>query len=384
MAKSINSMSFEEAEELVAKAKQVGRNKPWKKQSDLALSLDLTIDQLKGRLKTARHIIKMDRTEEDTQSYVIPGLEKMTQHEEMSADEIINYAHDNWKRKKEKDDLLELIPVKFSKDLVTGICVWGDPHLDDGGTNWDVLTSLMKTLKKYDPDRGSENSIYSINIGDSHNNWIGRLSLKYSHEQKMTKSMVYKVIEHLIEEINWCLIIRGNHDMFNPGHLQYDKMEWFATASGTLTVDWRANIDFQFPNGVSVKGDFRHDFSGHSMYSPLHSLQKQNLFHTNADIYVAGHRHNYATMEVPSTSKTNHETGFKTPAHMMRVKGFKDIDAYADQHGFPRQDYGHAGLIVIDPFATPQNRIQMFSDIDYGANILKLMNDDYRKKGVIK
>ncbi len=45
MAKSPNSMSFEEAEELVAKAKQVGRNKTWKKQSDLALAMDLTIDQ---------------------------------------------------------------------------------------------------------------------------------------------------------------------------------------------------------------------------------------------------------------------------------------------------------------------------------------------------
>ena len=63
---------------------------------------------------------------------------------------------------------------------------------------------------------------------------------------------------------------------------------------------------------------------------------------------------------------------------------FKDIDSYADQHGFPRQDYGHAGLIVIDPFTTQQNRIKIYSDIEYGANILKLMNDDYRKKGVIK
>ena len=145
MAKSPNSMSFEEAEELVAKAKQVGRNKPWKKQSDLALSMDLTIVQLKGRLKSARHIIKMQRDETDHQHYTIPGLEKMQNHEEMSAKDIISYAHKNWKKKKEKDDLLELVPVKFSKDVVTGICVWGDPHLDDGGANWDVLTSLIKT-----------------------------------------------------------------------------------------------------------------------------------------------------------------------------------------------------------------------------------------------
>ena len=181
--------------------------------------------------------------------------------------------------------------------------MWGDPHLDDGGANWDVLTSLMETLKKYDPDRGSEDPIYSVNIGDSHNNWIGRLS-RYYIEQKMTKSMVYKVIEHLIEEINFILLIRGNHDMWDPSNINYDKMDWFAQASGTLAVDWRANIDFQFPNGVSVKADFRHDFSGHSMYSPLHGLQKQNLFQTNADIYVAGHRHNYATMEMPSTNNT--------------------------------------------------------------------------------
>lgn len=380
MAKSPNSMSLREAEELVQKANEVGRNKTWKKQSDLALSMNLTIDQLKGRLKSARHIIKMDHTPEETQSYVIPGLEKMTNHEEMTADEIISYAHQNWKRKKEKNDLLELIPVKFSKDLVTGICVWGDPHLDDGGTNWDILTSLMETLKKFDPDRGSPDPIYSVNIGDSHNNWIGRLSLKYSHEQKMTKSMVYKVIEKIIKEINWCLILRGNHDQWGTD-LQYDKMEWFAQDTGTITIDWRANIDFQFPNGVSVKADFRHDYPGRSIYNPNHGLQKANLFNTNSDIYVAGHRHNYAKSEMPST---NFKDGFSTPAHLLRVKGFKDIDAYSDQHGFPRQDYGHAGLIVIDPFTTTQNRIQIFSDIDYGANILKLMNDDYRKKGVIK
>jgi len=384
MAKSPNSMSFEEAEELVAKAKQVGRNKTWKKQSDLALAMDLTIDQLKGRLKSARHIIKMDRTTDDNQSYTIPGLEKMVKHEDLTAEEIINYAHENWRRKKEKDDLLELVPIKFSKDLVTGICVWGDPHLDDGGTNWDVLTSLMETLKKFDPDRGSPDPIYSVNIGDTHNNWQRFLSLKYSPEQKMSKSMVYKVIEMIIEEINWCLILRGNHDMWEPSNKQYDKMEWLATASGALTADWRVNVDFQFPNGTSVKADFRHDFPGHSMYNPLHGMQKANLFNTNADIYVAGHKHNYAKMEMPSTSKTNHETGFKTPAHLLRVKGFKDIDSYSDMHGFPRQDYGHAGLIVIDPFTTQQNRIQIYSDIDYGANMIKLMNDDYRKKGVIK
>lgn len=379
MAKSPNSMSFSEAEELIEKANQVGRNKTWKKQSDLALSMNITLDALKGRLKSARHIVKMERSQEDTQTYIIPGLEKMTNHEEMSADEIISYAHSNWKRKKEKSDLLELIPVKFSKNLVTGICVWGDPHLDDGGTNWDILTSLMKTLKKFDPDRGSPDPIYSVNIGDSHNNWVGRLSLKYSHEQKMTKSMVYKVIEKIIKDINWCLILRGNHDQWNPD-LQYDKIEWFAQNKGALTIDWRANIDFQFPNGVSVKADFRHDFPGHSMYNPLHGLQKSNLFNTDSDIYVAGHRHNYAKSEMPST---NFKNGFSNPAHLLRVKGFKDIDAYADQGGFPRQDYGHAGLIVIDPFTTVQNRIQIFSDIDYGANILKLMNDDYRQKGII-
>ena len=121
----------------------------------------------------------------------------------------INYRVGIWSaspKKKEKDDLLELVPIKFSKDLVTGICVWGDPHLDDGGANWDVLTSLIETLKKYDPDRGSEDPIYSVNIGDSHNNWISRLS-RYYIEQKLTKSMVYKVIEYLIEEINFILLI---------------------------------------------------------------------------------------------------------------------------------------------------------------------------------
>ena len=100
------------------------------------------------------------------------------------------------------------------------------------------------------------------------------------------------------------------------------------------------------------------------------------IFDSDGDLFAIG--------KYPETFKSNYESGFKSPAHLLRVKGFKDIDSYADQHGFPRQDYGHAGLIVIDPFTTQQNRIQIYSDIDYGANMIKLMNDDYRKKGTIK
>ena len=383
MPTSNNSVSYEEAEALLSKAEQVGRNKPFKTQSELALSMELTIDQLKGRLKTARHIIKLKKNgeEDNYQTFHIKGLEKIQNREEMTADEIMEYAHTNWKRKKEKNDLINLIPVKFSKDVVTGICVWGDPHLDDGGTNWDALMDLMDILKEFDADRGSIDPIYSVNIGDSHNNWVGRLSLRYSSEQKMSKSQVYKVIEKIITEVNFILLLRGNHDMWQPSNIQYDKMEWFAQGVGTLAMDWRANIDFQFPNGVSVNADFRHDFPGHSMYNSLHGLQKANLFNTDADIYVAGHRHNYAKSELPSTRYVN---GFSAPAHLLRVKGFKDIDSYADQGGFPRQDYGHAGLIVIDPLTNLQNRIQIYSDIRYGANVIRLLNADYRKRGLIK
>ena len=79
MPTSNNSMSYEEAEALLSKAEQVGRNKPFKTQSELALSMELTIDQLKGRLKTARHIIKLKKNgeEDNYQTFHIKGLEKI-------------------------------------------------------------------------------------------------------------------------------------------------------------------------------------------------------------------------------------------------------------------------------------------------------------------
>ena len=93
MPTSNNSMSYEEAEALLSKAEQVGRNKPFKTQSELALSMELTIDQLKGRLKTARHIIKLKKSgeEDNYQTFHIKGLQKIKNREEKILKKILRF-----------------------------------------------------------------------------------------------------------------------------------------------------------------------------------------------------------------------------------------------------------------------------------------------------
>ncbi|MFP3443133.1 hypothetical protein R0K18_35895, partial [Pantoea sp. SIMBA_133] len=65
--------------------------------------------------------------------------------------------------------------IKVNETKPYAILAFGDPHLDDDGC---AIPILRKHL-----DIASREGVYSINIGDTHNNWVGRLERLYAHQE---------------------------------------------------------------------------------------------------------------------------------------------------------------------------------------------------------
>ena len=72
-------------------------------------------------------------------------------------------------------------PIKFPDDQPIGIMWWGDPHLDDNGCN-------MPLIKRYAEICKTTEGLWSANIGDTTNNWIGRLVRLYADQDTSLKT----------------------------------------------------------------------------------------------------------------------------------------------------------------------------------------------------
>lgn len=85
-----------------------------------------------------------------------------------------------------------------------------------------------------------------------------------------------------------------------------------------------------------------HDFPGHSQFNPLHGGKRKAMSGEAADIYVCGHRHNWALHR-----EEHPERGFTYS--IIRARGYKYIDEHADALGLEGQAHGASILTVFDP-----------------------------------
>lgn len=124
-----------------------------------------------------------------------------------------------------------------------------------------------------------------------------------------------------------------------------------------------------FPNGCEIKVDAAHNHKGTSIYNPLHGQKRAALWNENADLYIAGHHHNWAI------SQEELEDG--RIVTMARARGYKWLDEYAVHHGFYNRKHGASIMFVIDPRAEePTERLQSFSSLKAGANYLKFRRNN--------
>lgn len=276
--------------------------------------------------------------------------------EDIPTEEIISSMVKRFNKRSEAHLAKKWMTFNINTDRPIGLCWFGDPHLDDDGCNWPLLKEHIELCK-------NTPGMFGVNIGDTHNNWVGRLIKEYAN-QNTSRGTAWKLIEWFFKEsgVNWLLWLMGNHDTWNYG----------AESLGILAknvcpmIDWRAQFKLRFSNGREALIDAAHDHTGHSQWNSLHGQQKASSMGGNAHLYIAGHKHNWALAQNECS-----QTG--RIYWLARARGYKFMDDYAEKLGFGSQKYGTSIVSVIDPKANDVNMIRCFADVKEGADYLNFL-----------
>ncbi len=273
--------------------------------------------------------------------------------DDISAEEILAQHATRFVQRQKHADSLKWFEIKMP--LQPMALVWfGDPHLGNNGCNTPLL------LKHIDIISNTPN-MYGANIGDTVDNWSGRLERLYA-ENDVSKATERKLAVWFLKAVPWLLWLQGNHDLWDEVFTAYLR----AHGGHRLPMmDWGAKFKLTFPNGAEVRWDAAHNHKGHSMWNELHGQTKAALMGEPADIYIAGHHHNYAYAQKEVNGRL---------AHLCRVRGYKYIDSYADKLGFQSSQYGASVAFLVNPFAEGSGRIRFYEDIELCAEELERLN----------
>lgn len=249
----------------------------------------------------------------------------------LSFEELVEERVARFKKKKAYEDRRRLIPVKVKLDGPIGIWHFGDPHVDDDGTDLGTLLEHARTVRKTP-------GLFGANVGDTTNNWVGRLARLYG-EQHTTAPESWTLAEGFLRLVDWVYIIGGNHDCWSGAG---DPIKWIQRGKSAPYMSSEVRLELRFPNGNTCRINAHHDFNGHSQYNPAHGPMKATMFGHRDHIAVAGHKHisGHGVLKCPSTG---------TSLHSFLVAGYKIYDRYALEKGFRDQHISPGVFTIIHP-----------------------------------
>lgn len=255
-------------------------------------------------------------------------------------------------------------PVKVKDNTPIGIMWFGDPHVDDNGCDWNLLSRHVELCQ--------EPGVYGANIGDTTNNWIGRLVSQYAKQETSVSTARRLATWFLLDSgIKWMLNLLGNHDQWGDGSAILSEI---AKRHGTQKIimhDWEARFSLNFPNGTEIRIWAAHDFPGDSQWNPLHGPVKAARFGPDVDLFVCGHKHNWGISQWELADKG-------TSPVMIRTRGYKFNDEYARRIGKQDQKAGASIFTIINPMGTTrESRIMAFVDVESGVEYLRWMRSKY-------
>ncbi|MBC2806650.1 hypothetical protein C3Y94_026210 [Rhizobium ruizarguesonis] len=257
----------------------------------------------------------------------------------------------------------QLLPVKCNVDGPIGLGFFGDMHLDDDGTD------LAEVLAHVDLFDGSNEGLFAANVGDSFNNWAGRLARLYS-EQSTSSAEAIALVKEVLTRISWMFYINGNHDLWGQGG---DILAGVLANSALVHKSNKVRLQLNLPNGRNLKIYAVHGFQGKSMWSEVYgAAKKAQLDGEHHDIYVGGHIHTsgYAHGMRPSSGKI---------WHALQVASYKKLDRYAEELNLDAKDMYNCPVALIDPYAEkPINYIRWEFDPHEAAERLKWMRARWR------
>ena len=218
---------------------------------------------------------------------------------EFTAEEIICFMKERYKRKVDYEEARKLIKVVVPISGPIGIVHFGDPHVDDDGTDWAALERDIKLVRETE-------GLFASNIGDTTNNWVGRLGRLYG-QQATSAKQAWILAEWFIKSLSgyWLYMIGGNHDAWSG---EGDPLHFIASQTQALYEPSEARIGLQFPNGKELVINARHDFAGGSMWNPTHGPMKAAQLGVRDDIVICGHKHKsgYSPLKDPESGKVMH------------------------------------------------------------------------------
>jgi hypothetical protein len=241
-----------------------------------------------------------------------------------------------------------------------GVMWFGDPHLGTH-TNWQQLERDVALCV-------ATPALYGANIGDTTNNWTGRLARLYADED-ISRSTERRLAKWFLADagVTWLAWLMGNHDEWEHGA---DILRLMDIHQKVPMSDWEAKFEIVFAGKHKVRVHAAHDFPGHSMWNVTHApARAPRMLGTDADLYVCGHRHDWGIQQFEIRARA------RSPV-AIRVRGYKKHDPYARRHGFQQAEHGAAILTIIDPTVKGPGRVLPFVDTAQGARVLKAMRGE--------
>lgn len=320
-----------------------------------ARAMGIPVTTLKSRLNRERRPINPRRVEvrgfrEDI------GLPQFPE-KHPSIDTIISRLVEDTDRRERREQAEKWFPVKINDPKPIGIMNFGDPHLGTS-TNWGRLQADVEHCKKTP-------GLYGLNIGDTTNNWAGRLIREYA-EEDISRKTERRLAKWFLADagVKWLVWLMGNHDEWQDGS---DILRLMEITHKIPMLNWSAKFELHFPNKAKVRIHAAHDFPGNSMWNITHApARASRMFGTDADLYVCGHRHDWGIQHFEMADRGQCPMA-------IRVRGYKRHDFWAKTKGFQESTYGSSILTIIDPTAAPSGRVLAFADTDQGVKVLKAL-----------
>jgi predicted transcriptional regulator len=282
--------------------------------------------------------------------------------EERSAEEILEDRKKEYSRREKARP--SIIQMKVNSDGPIGITHFGDPHLDDPGTDLNRLEYDMDVVKNTD-------GMYGANVGDIHNNWVGRLQRLYA-EQTVTAKESWKLVEWFIRKIDWLYLVGGNHDAWSGSN---DPLYWLTKQHDRFLRYHGVRFNLKFPNKREVRINARHDFKGYSQWNPAHGPMKAIQMGWRDHILTCGHTHQsgIGVLSHPDASQ-------RIISWAIRVPSYKILDNHAIEIGANGNFVSPTCTTIINPYAErEEGLVTVIWDLDTAADFLTFQRKKYGK-----
>lgn len=273
-----------------------------------------------------------------------------------NAEELLERRRKDFDRVKTAKIARKLINIPIKIDGPIGIIHFGDPHVDDDGTDIGLLEDHVRIVNKTE-------GLFGANLGDMQNGWVGRLARLYG-EQSTSHNDAWILTEWLVTSLQWLYLVGGNHDCWAGVG---DPLKWIAKQSNNVLDYHGVRLNLCFPSGAKVRVNARHDFAGHSQYNPAHGPMKAVQGGWRDHILTCGHKH------VSFVGGPLKDPSSGLLSWSIRCAGYKTFDRYAEEKGLPDQNAFAACATIIDPqYGDDDTRlVTVIPDVEEGARFLQ-------------